>query len=71
MNGEIVWYSPAKCYGFVAPTEGGGDIVFHLDAAGLARLGAIAPGAAVHFVVAAGPCGPVAHRLEPGHLPDV
>lgn len=71
MNGEIVWYSPAKHYGFVAPSEGGGDIVFHLDAAGQAALGEPRRGMAVHFVVSQGPSGPVARRLEAGHLPDV
>lgn len=70
MNGEIVWYSPAKRYGFVAPMEGGGDLVFHLEEADLAGLGAVTRGMAVHFVVAAGPLGPVARRLEAGHLPE-
>jgi CspA family cold shock protein len=71
MNGEIVWYNPDRHYGFVAPSEGGGDIVFHLDAADLAALGAPARGMAVHFVLAQGPAGPVARRLEPGHMPEV
>ena len=70
MNGEIIWYSPAKGYGFVAPAEGGGDIVFHLDDAARSALGTVSRGMAVHFIVAAGPSGPVARPLEPGHLPE-
>jgi cold shock protein len=70
MNGEIVWYSAQKHYGFVAPLEGGGDIVFHLDAAAHAALGEPVCGMAVHFMVAQSPSGPVAHRLEPGHIPE-
>jgi len=70
MNGEIIWYSPAKHYGFVAPVEGGGDIVFHLQETDLAVLGAVTRGMAVHFVVAQGPCGLAARRLEPGHMPE-
>ena len=69
MNGEIVWYSADRRYGFVRPEDGGADIVF--------RLGADesplrpAAGLAVHFLVAEGDGGPEARHLAPGHVPEV
>jgi cold shock CspA family protein len=70
MNGEIVWYSPEKRYGFVAPVDGGADVVFRLDDSGHAALGAIERGMAVHFLLADSPAGPVARDLAPGHIPE-
>ena len=69
MNGEIVWYSSEKRYGFVAPSDGGGDIVFRLAEDEAAALGVPVPGQAVHFLVAETPDGPVARRLAAGHAP--
>ena len=71
MNGEIVWYSPAKHYGFVAPLEGGADVVFQLGEAERAAFGTIAQGMAVHFLLADSPAGPVARDLAPGHIPEL
>ena len=71
MNGEIIWYSPAKRYGFVAPVDGGGDIVFALSASEAGSLGAAACGLAVHFLVADSPGGPEARHLAPGHVPEL
>ncbi|MGY8995707.1 MAG: cold-shock protein [Alphaproteobacteria bacterium] len=70
MNGEIVWYNASKRYGFVCPSEGGAEIVFHLDEAEEALLGAIARGQAVNYMVRQDPSGPMARRLAPGHLLD-
>jgi len=70
MNGEIVWYSPAKRYGFVVPSDGAGDIVFRLDESRGGELGAPAAGMAVHFVLAESVAGPEARDLRPGHLPE-
>lgn len=70
MNGEIIWYSASKRYGFVCPSEGGAEIVFHLDEAEEASLGAISCGQAVNYMVRQDPSGPVARRLSPGHLLD-
>ncbi len=70
MNGHIVWYSPAKAYGFVRPDGGGGDLVFDADEGTRQRLGAIAAGMAVHFLVRHDALGPLAWRLEGGHLDD-
>ena len=70
MNGEIVWYNASKRYGFVCPSEGGAEIVFHLDEAEEALLGAIARGHAVNYMVRQDPSGPMARRLAPGHLLD-
>lgn len=71
MNGEIVWYSPAKRYGFVAPAEGGADVVFQLDREDLAAFGTVAQGMAVHFLLADTAAGPVARDLAPGHIPEL
>ena len=70
MNGEIAWYNPAKRYGFVAPAEGGADIVFRLDGGEATALGPLSRGLAVHFLVGETDAGPVARDLAPGHVPD-
>jgi CspA family cold shock protein len=70
MNGEIVWYNASKRYGFVRPSEGGAEIIFHLDEAEEALLGPVSRGQAVHFMVRQESSGPVAIRLAPGHLLD-
>jgi len=71
MNGEIVWYSPAKHYGFVAPSEGGADVAFRLDEAERAAFGVIERGMAVHFLLTESAAGPVACDLAPGHIPEI
>ncbi len=70
MNGVIVWYNPSKRYGFVAPEDGGGDIFFRLDEAGVTALEPVETGKNVHFLLAEGPDGPVAMRLAPGNAPE-
>jgi len=70
MNGEIVWYSPTKHYGFVAPVDGGGDVFFALSPSEAAALGPIAPGLAVRFTLAGGSQGPQATGLERGFAPE-
>lgn len=71
MNGEIVWYSSAKRYGFVRPADGGGDVVFHLSADQAVALGSLEAGAEVHFLLAETDKGPVASHLERGLLPEL
>jgi len=70
MNGEIVWYSRAKRYGFVAPVDGGGDVFFALTADEAATLAPLAPGQAVRFTLAQNENGPLAIHLELGFAPD-
>ncbi len=70
MNGHIVWLRPERSYGFVRPVDGGGDMVFDVNSTTCARLGAIAPGMAVHFLVRHDGKGPVAVILGAGHLDD-
>lgn len=69
MNGEIVWYSPKKRYGFVAPDDGGGDIFFCFTDHEVAAFGPIERGMGVHFALSDGPGGPAAIRLAPGIAP--
>lgn len=70
MNGEIVWYSSAKRYGFVAPVDGGGDVFFVLTDDEAAELAPLAPGQAVRFTLAEDDRGPFAARLERGFAPE-
>lgn len=70
MNGEIVWLDRAGAYGFVRPTDGGGDMAFHLDGTEAVDAGGLAGGMAVHFMVRHDALGPLAHRLAPGHPDD-
>ena len=70
MNGHIVWYNSTKAYGFVRPVDGGGDMVFDADEGTRARLGTIAEGMAVHFLVRHDRLGAAAWRLEAGHFDD-
>lgn len=70
MNGEIIWYSAKRRYGFVAPVDGGGDVFFALTGQDAAALGPLKPGIAVRFALVDGPDGPTASRLELGFAPD-
>jgi CspA family cold shock protein len=70
MNGEIVWYSSAKRYGFVRPADGGGDVMFRLTESEARALAPVEPGTEVHFLLADTPKGPLASRLERGLLPE-
>jgi cold shock CspA family protein len=70
MNGEIVWYSNARRYGFVRPADGGGDVVFRLTESQARALGALEPGTEVHFLLAETQGGPVASHLERGLSPE-
>ena len=70
MNGEIVWYSATKQYGFVAPVDGGGDIFFALTAGEAAELDPVDLGMAVRFTLTDGHQGLLASRLERGFAPD-
>jgi len=70
MNGEIVWYSPAKRYGFVAPVDGGGDVFFLLTCDQAGELGPLEPGQAIRFTLAEDDRGPFATGLERGFAPD-
>ena len=70
MNGNIVWYSALRAYGFVRPVDGGGDIAFHVDDATVRRMGTVAPGTAVNFIVRHDGLGMLACHLAPGHIDD-
>ena len=70
MNGHIVWFRPERAYGFVRPVNGGDDLVFDVDPTARARLGTIAPGMAVHFMVNRDGKAPLAVILGVGHLND-
>jgi len=67
MRGSVVWFSPDKNYGFVAPADGAGDIVVRLTAAEAAALGRLVPGEPVSFAVIETERGPEARSLARGH----
>ena len=67
MRGSVVWFSPGKNYGFLAPADGAGDIFVRLGPAEAAELGPLAPGDPVSFTVIETDRGPEARALSRGH----
>ncbi len=63
-RGVVKWFREDKGYGFIVPDGGGKDIFVHITAVKKARLGTLAEGQALYFVVEQSRGKQVAKDLE-------
>lgn len=52
-TGVVKWFNGTKGFGFIEPTEGGGDVFVHVSAVERAGLGGLAEGQKVNFEIVA------------------
>lgn len=62
--GTVIWYDPAKGYGFIAPEDGCGDVFVHFSAVAAAQLETLLSGQKVGFDVEIRQGGRTAVRLS-------
>lgn len=62
--GEVVWFSPARGFGFVRPDDGGEDVFLTWSCLPGAGFRTVAGGTRISFVRDADEAGPVAQDVE-------
>ncbi len=63
-TGTVKWFSDAKGYGFIAPSDGSKDVFVHFSALEGEGFKTLAEGASVEFEVEQGPKGPQAQSVR-------
>ncbi len=48
-TGTVKWFNPTKGFGFIEPTEGGGDVFVHISAVEASSLNGLNEGDKVEF----------------------
>jgi len=48
-TGKVKWFNPQKGFGFIEPTEGGGDVFVHISAVEAAGLKTLDDGQEVSY----------------------
>ncbi|EGF90834.1 Cold-shock DNA-binding domain protein [Asticcacaulis biprosthecium C19] len=51
-TGTVKWFNPTKGFGFIEPTEGGGDVFVHISAVERAGLRSLNEGQKIEYQVA-------------------
>jgi len=72
VTAEVKWYNPNKGFGFVQPTDGGGDAFLHASVLGQAGYQELGEGDKLTCDIAPGPRGPqvvVIHTVERSEQP--
>jgi CspA family cold shock protein len=64
VEGKVLWFSPAKGFGFIAPDGGGADVFVHGRTVAEAGLPGLAEQQRVRFTWRSGDKGPQAERIE-------
>jgi len=50
-TGIVKWFNPTKGFGFIEPTEGGGDVFVHISAVEASSLNGLNEGQKIEFEV--------------------
>lgn len=50
-TGIVKWFNPTKGFGFIEPTEGGGDVFVHISAVEASDLNGLNEGQKIEFDV--------------------
>jgi len=50
-TGTVKWFNPTKGFGFIEPTEGGGDVFVHISAVQASGLNGLDEGQKIEFEV--------------------
>ena len=48
-TGTVKWFNATKCFGFIAPDAGGGDVFVHISAVERSSLGSIHEGQKLNY----------------------
>jgi len=48
-TGTVKWFNPTKGFGFIEPTEGGGDVFVHISAVEASSLNGLNEGDKIEF----------------------
>lgn len=62
--GTVKWFSNAKGYGFISPTDGGADVFAHFSAIEMEGYKTLKQGQQVEYEVNEGPKGPQASKIH-------
>ena len=50
-TGKVKWFNPQKGFGFIEPTEGGGDVFVHISAVEAAGLRGLDDGQEIEYEI--------------------
>ena len=64
-TGTVKWFNAEKCFGFIAPDDGGPDVVAHFSASNSTGYRSLDENQKVEFEVTQGPKGPQASNISP------
>ena len=62
-QGTVKWFSDAKGFGFIEPSEGGADVFAHFSAVRMEGFRTLKQGTLVSYELAAGPKGALAQNI--------
>lgn len=63
LKGKVKWFNAVKGYGFIAPDDGGEDVLIHVSAVEQEQLQSLDEGLDVHYEAESGPRGMQATRI--------
>ena len=64
-QGIVIWFDPTKCYGFIKPRDGGGNVFVHHSEIRTRGFRTLSPDQPIEFDVEEHPKGPRAVNVVP------